>query len=864
MSDVCLVIPPSPFLLDERVFVSLGILRVASAILQEGHRVEVLDLSGVSNYEEAAAAHMRTTTAKIIGVTATTPQMPAAHRTLLAMRSVASIGTHFVLGGPHPTLSLASRGRERKTNRMGRGHRAVEALAAWDQLVSGDGELAMLRILSGDRERVIDGDDPKSELFLGRKQLDELPDAARHLIDLDSYHYQIEGHRATSVIGQLGCPFKCLLGKTKIITSSGKNKKASDVVVGDKLVAMDEKTKEIVETNVDRVMVHEADDVYVIKFADGKEICPTAEHPFFVRESWIKVSDLKVGDEIYDITPRDKMSLSMKLRNPVRRAGVKEKISESVKKLFTDGVLNSDHLKSENRTDEFKENTRKFWESDRSLSVRESSRKRMIESNPMFDPEVASKARDTLIKRIEDGTHIPYMCTPEYWEKVAASPNRQEKEFLSILQREFGDRYKFVGDGTVRIGYYSPDFIDEESKKIIEYNGCWWHGCETCFPDKTAQRLRDKDRIRVYEEAGYKVKQIWSHELKDENSFLEELRRFTYNGAKIVSIEKLPGKHTVYNFECTPHHNYFANYLLSHNCTFCAGRYSPSLRKIRTRSVTNIVAEVENIHRVYGHTGIMFYDDELNVSKEMIPLMDALTDLQMRLGIEMRFRGFVKSELFDKKQAEAMRRAGFRWLLCGYESGSERILTNIEKQASRDQNTACVDVARAADLKIKALMSVGHAGESYETCAETERWLLEIKPDDFDVTVITPYPGSPYYDDAIETSPGVWTFSSPRTGDCLHGLEIDYNTTQDYYKGAPDGGYVSYVYTDNLTGEQLIKERDRIEHSVREKLGIPWNTSHAALRYEHSMGQGPLPPSMLRSAEPITQIKKRVSLPVLR
>ena len=42
---ICLIIPPSPFLLDERVFASLGILKLA-AVLEPHYRVSVLDLSG--------------------------------------------------------------------------------------------------------------------------------------------------------------------------------------------------------------------------------------------------------------------------------------------------------------------------------------------------------------------------------------------------------------------------------------------------------------------------------------------------------------------------------------------------------------------------------------------------------------------------------------------------------------------------------------------------------------------------------------------------------------------------------------------------------------------------------------------------
>src|SRR6185369_16269875 len=114
----------------------------------------------------------------------------------------------------------------------------------------------------------------------------------------------------------------------------------------------------------------------------------------------------------------------------------------------------------------------------------------------------------------------------------------------------------------------------------------------------------------------------------------------------------------------------------------------------------------------------------------------------------------VKAELFTDEQAEAMYQAGFRWLLVGFESGDERILANIQKRASRDDNTRAMDIARRHDLKVKALMSVGHPGESENTIRATRDWLLEVKPADFDVSIITTYPGTPYFDEAVETSPG--------------------------------------------------------------------------------------------------------------
>ena len=244
----------------------------------------------------------------------------------------------------------------------------------------------------------------------------------------------------------------------------------------------------------------------------------------------------------------------------------------------------------------------------------------------------------------------------------------------------------------------------------------------------------------------------------------------------------------------------------------------------------------------------MFYDDELNVNKKMVELMDGISNLQDRLGVDFRLRGFVKAELFNDVQAESMYRAGFRQLLTGFESGSPRILENINKKASREDNTRACEIAKRHGMKVKALMSIGHPGESHETIHDTKSWLLEVQPEDFDCTIITTYPGSPYYDEAVESEPGIWTYTYKKTGDRLHAIELDYNETADYYKGDPDleGGYQSYVYTDYIGRDELVKARDEVEREVRTKLGIPFNPSAVSVNYEHSMGQGPLPKDILR------------------
>ena len=99
---ITLIIPPSPFLLDERVFPSLGILKIAS-VLKEKYIPEVLDLSGIKNYLDVLKVYLKQTESKIYCITSTTPQLPHAVKIKNVIKEQSS-SNKVILGGPHVTL----------------------------------------------------------------------------------------------------------------------------------------------------------------------------------------------------------------------------------------------------------------------------------------------------------------------------------------------------------------------------------------------------------------------------------------------------------------------------------------------------------------------------------------------------------------------------------------------------------------------------------------------------------------------------------------------------------------------------------------------------------------------------------------
>lgn len=496
---VTFIIPPSTFLADERVFPVLGPLKVAACLRQNDIPVEVLDLSGFENYEGIVRQYVRSTHTRIFGLTATTPQIPAAVRVLDVIKGELP-DARVILGGPHVTLTHAGMLQDVKMSREGRGTTAFRQLTRmFDKLVVGDGEQAIFPAINPQNyEPVIDAGSLESPFFIKKGTLDHYPFPARDLIAMESYHYDIDGHRAFSMIAQLGCPFEC---------------------------------------------------------------------------------------------------------------------------------------------------------------------------------------------------------------------------------------------------------------------------------------------------------------------------------------------------------------------GFCGGRDSQVFRMARARSVENVIHEMETVVRQSmidnnPYSAAMFYDDELNiVPKGLEKLCEELIQMQKRLGFEMRFRGFIKAELFTPQQAELMYKAGFRNLLSGVESGDAEMLETMRKHTTPEINARCVKFAHEAGLQFKALMSIGHPGESNRSIENSVGWVLSNlrAGDDVDWTIITEYPGSPYYDRSVYI-PGenAWLYTEPKTGNRLWSREMDYAIDAYYYKGIP-GEYDVYVWTDHLTEKQLASLRDQAELTTRSALGLPPITAVTPRTFEHSMGQH-LPSDVLKKS----------------
>jgi len=94
---------------------------------------------------------------------------------------------------------------------------------------------------------------------------------------------------------------------------------------------------------------------------------------------------------------------------------------------------------------------------------------------------------------------------------------------------------------------------------------------------------------------------------------------------------------------------------------------------------------------------------------------------------------------------------------------------------------------------------------------QTRIWLQIAKPDDFDINVITPYPGSKIYDDAVPSTKHkgyFWEYKG------LYFNKPLYNKDNSYYKGKGGQSFVD-SRTDELTSERIHELREEIQKCTK-------------------------------------------------
>jgi len=191
-------------------------------------------------------------------------------------------------------------------------------------------------------------------------------------------------------------------------------------------------------------------------------------------------------------------------------------------------------------------------------------------------------------------------------------------------------------------------------------------------------------------------------------------------------------------------HPYFSFYTTRGcpaKCTFCLWPQTFDGHAWRQRSVDDVAKEIEQALKLFPEANEVFFDDDtFTIGKErVLALCEKFKPLNFTWSCTSRVH-------VDLETLQAMKAAGCRLLIVGFESGNPQILKNIKKGASVEQARVFMKNCKKAGIVVHGDFIIGLPGETKETIEETLQFAKEIDSETIQVSIAHAFPGTELYD----------------------------------------------------------------------------------------------------------------------
>jgi anaerobic magnesium-protoporphyrin IX monomethyl ester cyclase len=202
--------------------------------------------------------------------------------------------------------------------------------------------------------------------------------------------------------------------------------------------------------------------------------------------------------------------------------------------------------------------------------------------------------------------------------------------------------------------------------------------------------------------------------------------------------------------------------ITSRGCPFgCHYCDRPAMgRNFRMRSPMGVVDEIEECLDL-GINEIVFYDDTFTVNRDRAM---GICELILKRGLKLDWSIRARVDTVDYELLKTLKRAGCYRIHFGVESGSNKVLKNINKGITVEQARNAFKWAHQNKIDTLAYFMIGMPGETKEDMDASLKLAKELKTYYAKFTIFTPFPGTETYKRWLERgNPDVWAsyVSSP-------------------------------------------------------------------------------------------------------
>lgn len=177
------------------------------------------------------------------------------------------------------------------------------------------------------------------------------------------------------------------------------------------------------------------------------------------------------------------------------------------------------------------------------------------------------------------------------------------------------------------------------------------------------------------------------------------------------------------------------------HCVFCGKTFGAITR---VRSAENILEEIKELIRRYQIEHINFCDDFFAADRNrLLKICDYIKNLDKKIT----WTASIRVDSVDETVLDSMKKAGCLGFCLGVESGSQKILDNLNKNTKVETAKRAVLLSKKYKFHVHAAMMFGMTGENKQTVQESAEFIKStgVFPQPFNY--VTPLPGSKLYED---------------------------------------------------------------------------------------------------------------------
>ena len=183
-------------------------------------------------------------------------------------------------------------------------------------------------------------------------------------------------------------------------------------------------------------------------------------------------------------------------------------------------------------------------------------------------------------------------------------------------------------------------------------------------------------------------------------------------------------------------------------CKFCSitQMYGRCIRKFALERVVDDLKDLKQ----HGKQGIFFVDDNITLD---IPRLNRLCEMIVQEGLNdlsYVIQASVAGIASDPELPVRLRKAGFRWIFLGIESGIGRNMKSMGKQGSLETTRRAVTSLKRQNIGVFGGFIVGHPDDDASDIRATFRYALDLGVDHPIIQYLTPYPKTQTREDLMK------------------------------------------------------------------------------------------------------------------